>query len=405
MKNNIQYRWVVLLIFVLSQIFLSIAGYGWGALAPFLKKLMLLNNTQVGGIGSTFFFAAALSALPSGILVDRYGVKNGLISWLGFTGIPLLLLAIFKPAFSVFILMVAISGLGYGVGNPVCSKGLFLWFDSNTRGLVFGIKQAAVTVGASLSGIVMVYFATQTGVFNSLGIVGSIIAVMIIVAIIYYRNPIQSEFIFNKKTVHGIGTFFSGVFELLTNKSFLYLSIISALLGMAQGVVAAFIILYANEKLGYTLLESGFVLSLVMLSGTAGRILWGFISDRMYNARRKPILIIITVLAVVTVVALSVWDVSWYRWLLISVFVGLGLSTAGWNSIVLAWIAEITVKSKTATSIGLASTIGWLGLSSGPIAFGSIIDHYGFFYAWMSLAFFCICSLIFCVFLPEAESS
>lgn len=404
MKNNIQYRWFVLLIFVLSQIFLSIAGYGWGALAPFLKKLMLLNNTQVGGIGSTFFFAAALSALPFGILVDRYGVKNGLISWLGFTGIPLLLLAIFKPAFSVFILMVAISGLGYGVGNPVCSKGLFLWFDSNTRGLVFGIKQAAVTVGASLSGIVMVYFATQAGVFNSLGIVGSIIAVMIIVAIIYYRNPIQSEFVFNKKTVHGIGTSFSGVFELLTNKSFLYLSIISALLGMAQGVVAAFIILYANEKLGYTLLESGFILSLVMFSGTVGRILWGFISDRMYNARRKPILIIITALAVVTVVALSVC-VSWYRWLLISVFVGLGLSTAGWNSIVLAWIAEITVKSKTATSIGLASTIGWLGLSSGPIAFGSIIDHYGFFYAWMSLAFFCTCSLIFCIFLPEAESS
>ncbi|MCD6294783.1 MAG: MFS transporter [Deltaproteobacteria bacterium] len=191
---------------------------------------------------------------------------------------------------------------------------------------------------------------------------------------------------------------------MLTHKTFLYLSLITALLCMAHGVVVVFIILYANEKLGYTLLESGFVLSLVMFSGTVGRILWGVISDRIYNARRKPILIIITVLAVVTVVALSVWDVSWHRWLLISVFVGLGLSTAGWNSIVLTWIAEITAKSKTATSIGLSSTIGWLGFSSGPIAFGSIIDHYGFFCAWMSLAFFCICALIFCIFLPESDN-
>lgn len=403
--RQIQYRWFVLLVFVLSQIVLSIAGYGWGALAPFLKKLMFLSNTQIGSISATFYFTAALSALPSGILVDRYGVKKGLITWLGLTGVPFLLLAIFKPAFPVFIIMVAISGFGYGIGNPVCCKGLFIWFDYNLRGLVFGIKQAAVTVGASLSGMVMVYFARQTGIFNSLGIIGSIIAVMTIVAMIYYKNPIQSESIFNKTMAHETGTFFSGFSEFFNNKPFLYLSLISIFLGMAQGVVVSFIILYANEKLGCSLLESGFFLSLVMLSGAVGRILWGFISDRLYNARRKPILIIISALAVLTVIALSVLDVTYSKWLFILVLIGLGLSTTGWNSIVLTWITEITVESKTATSVGLACTIGWLGFASGPIAFGSIVDHYGFFYAWMSLAFFCIFSLIFCFFLPETDNN
>jgi sugar phosphate permease len=404
LKNNIQYRWLVLLIFVLSQTILSIAGYGWGALAPFLKKLMFLNNTQIGSISSTFYFAAALSALPSGILVDRYGVKKGLISWLGLTGVPFLLFAIFKPAFPVFIILVGISGLGYGIGNPVCSKGLFIWFNSNIRGRIFGIKQAAVTIGASLSGIIMVYLARQTGIFNSLGIIGLVIAAMTFIAIIYYKDPIQPEPVFNKTMVHKSRTFLSGFSELFANKPFLFLSFITAFLGMAQGVVASFIILYANEKLGYSLLESGFVLSLVMLSGAAGRVLWGFISDRLYNARRKPVLMIISALAVFTVGIISIWDVSWYKWLLMPVLIGLGLSTAGWNGILLTWISEITAESKIATSVGLNSTIGWIGFASGPVAFGSIIDHYNFFCAWMSLDFFCIVSLILCFFLPGVNN-
>ena len=404
LKNNIQYRWLVLLIFVLSQVILSIAGYGWGALAPFLKKMMCLNNTQIGSISSTFYFAAALSALPSGILVDRYGVKKGLLTWLGLTGVPFLFLALFKPAFPVFIILVGISGLGYGIGNPVCSKGLFIWFDSNIRGRIFGIKQAAVTIGASLSGVITVYLARQTGIFNSLGIIGLSTAIMIIIAIIYYRDPIQSEPVFKKTMVYKNRTFLSEFSELFANKSFLFLSIIMAFLGMAQGVVASFIILYANEKLGYSRLESGFVLSLVMLSGAGGRVLWGFISDRLYNARRKPVIMIISALAVVTVSLISIWDVNWYKWLLLLVLIGLGLSTAGWNGIVLTWITEITAESTTATSVGLASTIGWLGFASGPVAFGSIIDYFGFFYAWMTLAFFCIISFILCFFLPGVNN-
>lgn len=399
-----QYRWFVLIVFVLSQISLSIAGYGWGALAPFLKKLMSLNNTQIGSFISTFYFTAALSALPSGILIDHYGVKKGLISWLGLTGTPLLFLAIFKPAFPVFIIMIAISGLGYGIGNPTCSKGLFIWFDSKIRGLVFGIKQAAVTVGAALSGILMVFLSERFGLFNALGIIGSIIVMIIIISSLYYKDPIQSEHIFNNTMTYKNIKILSEFSELFANKPFLYLSIIMTLLGTAQGIVASFIVLYANEKLGCSLLESGFILSIVMLSGTVGRILWGFISDRLYNARREPVLIIISALAVFTVTALSVWDVTWPKWLFMLVLIGLGLSTAGWNGIVLVRITEICSESKTATSIGLASTIGWFGFASGPIAFGSIIDHFGFFYAWMSLAFVCIFSLILCFFLPEADN-
>ncbi|MCD6322125.1 MAG: MFS transporter, partial [Clostridiales bacterium] len=270
--------------------------------------------------------------------------------------------------------------------------------------LVFGIRLAGVTIGASLSGIVMIYLAKQTGIFNSLGIMGLVIAVMTIVVMIYYNNPIQSKAVFNKTLAHESGTFFSEFYKLFAKKHFLFLALITSCLGMAQGVVGSFIVLYANEQLGYSLLESGFVLCLVMLSGAAGRILWGLISDRLFNARRKPVLMIISTLAIVSVITLSVWNISWHRWLLTSLLIGLGLSTAGWISIVLTWVTEITAEPKTATAIGLVSTIGWIGVASGPITFGSITDHFGFFYAWMYLAFFCIMALSLCFFLPDTNN-
>ena len=87
------YRWVILSIFVISQFFLSIAGFGWGSLAPFLKKVMALNSTQIGLISSSFYFTSSMSAFPAGIAIDRYGVKAGVIVWLGLTGLPLFFLS------------------------------------------------------------------------------------------------------------------------------------------------------------------------------------------------------------------------------------------------------------------------------------------------------------------------
>ncbi|MBL0716308.1 MAG: MFS transporter [Desulfosarcina sp.] len=403
-KNNPQYRWVILVVFVTSQFVLSIAGYGWGPLAPFLKETLSLSRTQIGSIGSTFYFTAALSALPAGIIIDRKGVKKGLIAWLGLTGAPLLFLGAFKPSFTIFILMTAIAGLGYGMGNPVCSKGLLMWFDQNTRGTVFGIKQSAVTAGAAVSGILMVYLSQKMGPFNSLGVIGLVIALMVILSFYFYKDPTHVGNPSAYTTTQAATTIFAGFGELFANKPFLYLATIMGLLGLAQGIVVTFLVLYAGESLGYSPLAAGSLLTIVMLSGVVGRIFWGVVSDRLFDGRRRPVLIIISALAVLTVMMLALWGTTaWPRWLFIPVIIGLGLSSVGWNSIALVMVAEISTASKMATAVGLASTIGWLGLAAGPVAFGSITDHFGYVFAWMTLGIFCFFSLIFCLFLPVTK--
>ena len=403
-KDNQNYRWVILLVFVSSQIILSIGGYGWGPLAPFLKQLLSLSITQIGTISSVFYFTSALSSFPAGIIVDRYGVKSGLLLWLGLTGAPLISVSFVHYTLSIFLLMVGISGLGYGMGNPVASKGLFIWFDQHARGMVFGIKQSAVTIGAAVAGIFLVYLSQRIGPFVALRTVGLMILAMVIPAFFLYRAPQLGH-----ATPSGAGlkderSVKSGFRDLFTNRALLIVSMIMAMLGLAQGIVVTFFLLYVNERLGYSLLAAGSILTTVMISGAVGRVFWGVVSDRLFNGSRKPVLIIISTLAALSFAILAFWSSTWIKWLFLPVVIGVGLSSVGWNSIALVLVAEISSNSKTATSIGLATTVSWAGLSLGPIGFGILTDHFGYFFSWMSLTVFCCLCLILCFLIPVSEA-
>jgi sugar phosphate permease len=177
-----------------------------------------------------------------------------------------------------------------------------------------------------------------------------------------------------------------------------------AMLGLAQGVISTFLILYINERLGYSLLAAGSFLSMLMIGAATGRSLWGVVSDRLFDGNRKPVLNIISVVAAVSITILAFWNSVWPDWLLMIVVIITGMSCIGWNGICLATVSEISDSDKTASSIGLASTLGWAGLFIGPIVFGSLTDNFGYFYAWSFVAVFCVLSLILSMYLPIKKS-
>ncbi|RLB26372.1 MAG: hypothetical protein DRG71_02385 [Deltaproteobacteria bacterium] len=66
-------------------------------------------------------------------------------------------------------------------------------------------------------------------------------------------------------------------------------------------------------------------------------------------------------------------------------------------------VTEVSSGTKTATSIGFASTIAWSGLFLGPVAFGRMMDSFGYFYGWMLLVVSCLFSVIFSFFVPDSD--
>ena len=279
-----------------------------------------------------------MAAFPAGIAIDRYGVKTGVVLWLGLTGIPLFFLS-FIHYYYLFLVVAALSGLGYGIGNPVASKGLFIWFDQRTRGTAFGIRQAAVTVGGAAAGIFLVYLCERMGPFSAIRIISLMIIAVMGFAIFLYRNPATD----GSGSGKGSKRIEFGV--LFKNTPLLLLSLYMAMLGLAQGVVITFLILYINETLGYSLIMSGSFLTMLMIGAAAGRIFWGLLSDRMFQGRRKPALLMISALAFASVAVLACWSKGNPDWLLMIVVIVIGMSSVGWNSIGLVTVSEISGKA------------------------------------------------------------
>ena len=402
-RGGARYRWVILLIFVLSQVVLSISGLGWGALAPFLKKEMAISEYQIGAISSLFYFAAAFSAFPGGIIVDRFGAKMGLLLWLALPGTACILMGLLHHYYILFLSFVALSGLGYGLGNPVASKGLFMWFDHKTRGTAFGIRQSAVTIGAAVAGVFLVFLSQKAGPFFAIRVTGMMIIAMVVLAYLFFRVPPGGAPGLPRDGPKRERTKNEKIRVLFTNGPLLTASVVMALLGLAQGVVVTFFILYLNEKLGVSLIMAGSLFTFLMVNGTIGRIGWGIASDRLSGGRRKPVLMIIALLATASTFILALWPAARPEALLIPVVVILGLSSVGWNAVGLVLVTEVCAEDQTATSVGFASTIGWGGIFLGPIGFGTVIEYAGYFHAWLSLAFCCLAALILCYFLPSSK--
>lgn len=65
---------------------------------------------------------------------------------------------------------------------------------------------------------------------------------------------------------------------------------------------------------------------------------------------------------------------------------GLGASFLGWNGLVITYISELAGTSIAASVVGVSLSIGFIGVISGPLLFGYLVDQFGYFTGWMVLA-------------------
>ncbi|MBN1103857.1 MAG: MFS transporter, partial [Deltaproteobacteria bacterium] len=246
-------------------------------------------------------------------------------------------------------------------------------------------------------GVLLVAISRVGGSSVAIRTTGLMIAAMTGLAFFLYRNPEAAIKPVTRSSREG------GFLSLLRNRHLLIVSFVMALLGLTQGAIVTFFILYLVEKQNIPVFIAGSLYTLLMLSGTLGRIAWGVISDCFFNARRTPVLMIICLLTTVCDGLLAVWPVKGSTGLLPVIAVLLGLSGVSWNAIGLVLVTELCPGHRTGAAVGLASTIGWSGLFFGPLGFGALLDAYGYFHAWFSMACCGLTAVILCFWIREKK--
>ncbi len=244
--------------------------YGW-------SRTVVTSGNAMGKllVGPLFGFIA-------GWLIDKYGPRRLMLSGILMMGIALIGLS-FADSLGLFYLFYIFNALGYVCGGPLpCQVLISRRFDKN-RGKAMGIAYLGIGTGGAVVPLIAAALERHYGWHTSLAALG-VIAMIIAFPMVYFLRGSSSKGNQSGKSEEAVP-----IKTILTNRNFYLLGIGSMCAIGAVGGINQHLKLYLRD-LNFTQSHAAQVISLVLLSSLAGRVLMGWLADLI---RRKYVMILI----------------------------------------------------------------------------------------------------------------
>jgi predicted MFS family arabinose efflux permease len=374
------FRWTILALISVSHIIGATAQYGINTLAPFYKDELGLSRAQVGLFFSAFYLAMAGFSLGAGWLADHFGVRKTMLAGhlaLGLCTISAALASSFVWGCAIFFF----AGLGYSFLNPASSKGVMSWFHREERATAMGIKQTGVPAGGVVTAMLapqLVLIVGWRGAFAALGLINFFFGFLFSYL---WRDPREEA---------------AATPEIRTSKEserpltiwrFLPVSCGTAIFLVGQMALITYIPLYLKDVMGFSAYWSSQALALTQGGAMMGRIGWGVASDRLFGGRRKTVLILIGLIAMISLFGLGFMTRQSPLYFLLPILFLSGVCLVGYQGVSYALIGELAGTARTGAALGMMITINAACATLGTPLFGYIVDRTGSYgLAWQSLA-------------------
>ncbi|MBA2588055.1 MAG: MFS transporter [Alphaproteobacteria bacterium] len=176
---------VGVLVNYLDRISISVA-------APQLQKELNLSNEQIGLLLSAFFWSYSLAQLPSGMLLDRFGVTR-----VGRVGAFLWTLASTLTALSTGYLGIFVARMLLGVaeapGMISCQKATGYWFPRHERSRSTAVFDSAAKFANVIGVPLVAFFVVRFGWRWGFGITAMMSIAYFFAYWILYRDPSEDK--------------------------------------------------------------------------------------------------------------------------------------------------------------------------------------------------------------------
>lgn len=275
--------------------------YGW-------SRTVVTSGNAMGKllVGPLFGFIA-------GWLIDKYGPRRLMLSGILMMGIALVGLS-FADSLGLFYLFYIFNALGYVCGGPLpCQVLISSRFDKN-RGKAMGIAYLGIGTGGAVVPLIAAALERHYGWHNSLAALG-IIAVIIAFPMVFFLRGSSFKGSHTSRNEAAVP-----IKSILMNRNFYLLGIGSMCAIGAVGGINQHLKLYLRD-LNFTQAQAAHVISLVLLSSLAGRVLMGWLADLI---RRKYVMILIYMIVASAIPLLLMPDFPG-RIYLFAVIFGIGL--------------------------------------------------------------------------------
>src|SRR5689334_4096770 len=160
-------RWSMLVIALTTTLCANIFINGVAFLIPTLHAERGLDLAEAGLVSALPSFGMVVTLIAWGYLVDRFGERVVLAVGSALTAAAAFAAASVDSLVAVGIFLF-LGGMAAASSNSASGRLVVGWFPPHQRGLVMGIRQTAVPLGAGLGALVIPRLAASHGVSTAL---------------------------------------------------------------------------------------------------------------------------------------------------------------------------------------------------------------------------------------------
>ncbi len=294
-------------------IFVITLCYGLGyvcrlALNVVKKPLMdagLFTPEEMGLIGSMLLYGYALGKFSNGFLADYSNVKR-------FFALGLFMSALLNFGMSLSSVvwlsaaLWALNGWFQGIGAPSCVVALTSWFSNHERGRYYGIWSTAHSIGEGLTylGIAFLIALPPKGLGLpwqfGFWVPASICLVAVVIIYIYLQDrpqtlglPSVAEWrhdggVASKPVAHNPASIWKDQLKVLAIPSIWVIALASSTMYITRYALNSWGNVYLQEIRGFDLFDANLFIFLNTAAGILGCVAYGYVSDKVFNARRPP---------------------------------------------------------------------------------------------------------------------
>ncbi|MFN8185527.1 MAG: MFS transporter [Gaiellales bacterium] len=299
----------------------AFATVGIGALAPELQADLDFSRAEIGVLTAMNAAGAAFASRRAGRLTDAVGPARVLVLSLALFAAMVATWAL-APTGAVFMAAVLVAGLAYGGINPPTNV-VIAGQLAQRLGLFMSIKQTGVPIGGFLAGLVLPSVAIAAGWRAAFGVAAAF-ALAIAVWGLRLRGAAVLRGRGEERREDG-----------LPLRERLGISVYGALMAGTQWVFLTYLVLYLTDAERLSLHLAGAALAVATAASVAGRLAWGWLSDR--RGKRTAVLVAASGAAAAMLALLAAGAGGPAVWPIVAVT---GAALVGWNGVFHALIAD-----------------------------------------------------------------
>ena len=354
------------------QMLVSFGAVAGPVLAPIASQDLGLAAYLVGAYVAIMYLFAAVASLASGGFILRFGPLRVSQVCLVFAAAGLAIVALWgTPAGA--IASAALVGIGYGPVTPASSHLLARTTPPDRINLVFSVKQTGVPFGNALAGVILPALALALD-WQSAVLFSAVACIIVAAASEPLRRALDTDLEVGRRlwAFHHI----VGPLRLVFHMADLRLLAFSSLFfGGMQTSLTTFLVTYLNDRLGFSIVMAGLALTVAQAAGVVGRILWGYVADRLVSPMRLLAGLALAMSA--SAILVGLFTPSWPLAAILAVCASFGGTAIAWNGVLLAQVARYSPPGRAGEVTGATTFMTFLGVTLVPGLFSAVLSTIG----------------------------